>query len=363
MQIIIIGSYPPPYGGVSKHLQRLKLYLEQSDLDCEFFDTSKNLIEAKIATKSITMAYNKWMYCNLLYHKKAILHFHHFHLRYFLIDYFVLSLRHRIIITFHNELFVETLRSKGKWAFLLFSFILNRMHSIVVVNNRCAEMARRIIKHPCKVVVIPAFIPPHRVPPITNDAILKLRKMHKYLLCSNAWQISFYNNEDLYGIDLLIEALHEICIIKGLDAAIAFSLPSIGDAQYFRQLKARIDQYRLSDRFLLITEPLEEAASLWSISDLVIRATNTDGNSLSILEALSIGIPVLASDCVERPKEVVLFKTRDTQDLVKNIFHILNNLEIYKQNVRAVSVENNAQKMLALYKSVQDADVRVSDHF
>jgi glycosyltransferase involved in cell wall biosynthesis len=52
-----------------------------------------------------------------------------------------------------------------------------------------------------------------------------------------------------------------------------------------------------------------------SASDVFVRPTFTDGDSISVREALSLGIPVIASDCVERPDGVVLFKTGNAGDL------------------------------------------------
>ena len=71
----------------------------------------------------------------------------------------------------------------------------------------------------------------------------------------------------------------------------------------------------LENRCLFVTEAIEESASLWREADVVIRATNTDGSSLTVLEALSLGVPVVASDCAERPRGAVLFRTRDRSDL------------------------------------------------
>jgi len=42
---------------------------------------------------------------------------------------------------------------------------------------------------------------------------------------------------------------------------------------------------------------------------VLIRATNTDGDSLSVREALWFGKPALASDCVDRRKRDIV-KTR-----------------------------------------------------
>jgi len=89
---------------------------------------------------------------------------------------------------------------------------------------------------------------------------------------------------------------------------------------------------RESNRFLIISDPsgqygekysasqfeniifVSENHSFYEVlkySDVMIRATATDGDSLSIKEALSLGKQVLATDCVDRPQGVILFKYND----------------------------------------------------
>lgn len=106
-------------------------------------------------------------------------------------------------------------------------------------------------------------------------------------------------------------------------------------------------------RFIFITDPLKEASSLWQVSDLVIRATVTDGNSLSIYEALSIGIPVIASDCVPRPEGVVLFRTRDFDDLYRKVKTVLLNVEEFKTKTKDLNIKNNADEIIKLYKFIR----------
>jgi hypothetical protein len=51
----------------------------------------------------------------------------------------------------------------------------------------------------------------------------------------------------------------------------------------------------------------------------VLRTTNTDGDAISIREALDLNKIVIASDVVKRPQGVKLFKTRDVNSLVTTI--------------------------------------------
>ena len=37
------------------------------------------------------------------------------------------------------------------------------------------------------------------------------------------------------------------------------------------------------------------------LTDVLLKPTNTDGDAISVREALYLGVPVVASDVVERP--------------------------------------------------------------
>ncbi|MBO0550667.1 hypothetical protein EXQ38_19365 [Clostridium botulinum] len=50
MKIAIIGPYPPPYGGISVHIKRMKLYLENKNIDVTVYNDAKeyNNISQKV---------------------------------------------------------------------------------------------------------------------------------------------------------------------------------------------------------------------------------------------------------------------------------------------------------------------------
>ncbi|MNE76491.1 hypothetical protein D3C80_1727300 [compost metagenome] len=59
-------------------------------------------------------------------------------------------------------------------------------------------------------------------------------------------------------------------------------------------------------------------------ADLSIRATNTDGDALSIRESIHLNKPCAASDAVKRPSGVIIFRSRSAEGLKEAILDILN---------------------------------------
>ena len=85
----------------------------------------------------------------------------------------------------------------------------------------------------------------------------------------------------------------------------------------------KINKEGLNEYITILTYPIS-FVRLMEKSDLVIRATNTDGDALTVREALYLNKPVIASDVVKRPKGTILFKNRDSDDLYKKIIETLN---------------------------------------
>jgi len=67
--------------------------------------------------------------------------------------------------------------------------------------------------------------------------------------------------------------------------------------------------------------------AILNISDIFIRSTTYDGDSVSIREALYLGKQVIASDSVSRPEGCLLFKTGNEKDLLNKIKKTLKNIK------------------------------------
>jgi glycosyltransferase involved in cell wall biosynthesis len=361
MKILRMSEFPPPFGGVTIHVQRLHEYLLSRGADCRLVNL---MDEVRFGPPNVRFSRKEAL--RLLFTgPRSIVHFHAFHFENLssriIVSFFLLylvSLRHITVHSFHNERFLEkidayypkTFLGRLKTRFMLFCF--NRFTRIVVDNTVCQDLAGRIVRDKRRIAVIPEFIPPVSVPPLDHEGVLAMRRAHKVILGSNAYRISFHKGQDLYGIDMLVELVHRLHTDHGVDAAMVFLLPNIGEPDYFGKINARIAELGIGDRFLFVTEPLEEACSLWKLTDVFIRATNTDGNSMSLMEAMALGVPSIASDCTVRPAGPVLFKTRDTDDLLEKTVEVVAQLDLHRQKLKEAGWEDNGAAMLKMYEEL-----------
>jgi glycosyltransferase involved in cell wall biosynthesis len=92
----------------------------------------------------------------------------------------------------------------------------------------------------------------------------------------------------------------------------------IGNDRFLKALEL-IKTHHLDDRFLLLHRTDLSFVRLVEAADVMIRPTLTDGDALSVREALHMGKPVIASDIVSRPDGVVVYQTNNTDDLMSKL--------------------------------------------
>lgn len=346
--VIMIGPYPPPIGGVSVHIERLcERFKERYDLIV--LDTSLNKIELliKLIKVSITIISN---------FKKFLIHNHIFKLKlnYFIILYAKI-LRLEYFQTLHS--FRIDLNKINKLDEYMMRKIFKYSKRIIVVNERIKQDLISF-DHSLspKISVIPAFLPYQQ--DLTVEEIEeynnklnqdKFFDSHDIVLCANAFKIVFYNNQDLYGIDMCVELTRLLKDNGEQRIGFIFMLPQVGDADYFQKLKNKVITYGIEKDFIFVNKKIDLVPLLHRV-DIFLRPTNTDGDSISVREALYAGIPTIASDVIDRPFGTIVFKNRDLSDLLIKTKGAINN--ITEEKNRAKQVSNLQNDILDKYDTI-----------
>ncbi len=91
--------------------------------------------------------------------------------------------------------------------------------------------------------------------------------------------------------------------------------------------KNTINSYRddiskagMCNRFL-IYEGSISFVRLLELADISVRATNTDGDAISVRESLFMNCRTIASDASSRPAGVILFANRNPDDLTEKLMY------------------------------------------
>jgi hypothetical protein len=296
--ILILGKIPPPIGGVTIHVYRLLEHLDTYDINYSFFDLNNfsliffifNIKKNKIAhlhTSSPLLRFLFTVICKLFFTKS--------------------------IITIHGNLnrydFFKNLLDKLSIKFA----------SIPIVINRYSYEISSKINPNTK--YISAYLPPILIEKLPDKIVQLLhycKNNFSYIISTNAFARRFDKDKnEIYGIEFLINYFSNLP-----DYILLISDPSKEYSTYYNnQFSNKFDNIKF------ITVP-HQFFGILRECDIYIRNTSTDGDSLSIHEALHLDIPVLATDVVDRPNGVLLIRRNDSLSLscaLQNITYLQKN--------------------------------------
>ncbi len=311
-RVLFIGPSPLETGGISIHIRRLAGIMK-NDYNLDYVDEGHVRHEGMFNLRSG----NVFKYLSKV-SKGDIVHINSgiWSLRLAHIVVAKMIFRKRVVVTIHRDPNIEPHTNLTKR-------FLRRCDVAILVNREGYESMRT--EGRCKYMLLPAFLPPmldeepQLLEGITKWIEKARRKGKTYLMTSNAWNLVMHGGEDLYGLDICIEAMAQLKDNAERNYHLIFVVASnTGQQERMETYKREIKQRGLQDRILIWEEPVSFVRLLQEC-DMVLRATNTDGDAVSVREALYFGKPVVASDVVGRPDGVELFKTRDTEDLVRAI--------------------------------------------
>lgn len=297
-------------GGVTIHVQRLRDYLDLEGLDYAFADYKSN---------------NLWGLLRLISKYKVV----HYHVSNPVLLYFLVVcgriMGKTVIVTLHGDY-----GRFGRIQNWMTKRVIQLSSVPIVINEKSYAICKNINKN---TMLIPAFIPPQNEELLQKEAMDLLDKLHsegRKIVSTNASNISVdkYGNE-IYGIDFLVRFFK-----NSNRMVLVVSDPSGSYKKRYEELK--------SNSIFFIDYPHPYFQVLKHV-DFFVRNTSTDGDALSVKEALFLGVPALCTDVVDRPKGVRLYKYCDESSFES----CLN--ECVGENV---CVENGAEKVVRIYKSV-----------
>jgi len=342
-KIAIIGPYPPPYGGISVHIQRVIKYLPKDRY--VLFNTSNSKCEGAISF------YGKVKYLKVfqfIFKKYKLIHTHSTDTYLRMIFGFIGIFRKNIYLHIHGASLSNLLHKRGMVSFIMKPLIKN-LH-IIVVNS---EIVREIIKYkPISIHKIDAFLPPTFNQKVFKSKIQKHKEFFKkdrFIISMTGW-FHCYKDEDLYGFDIAGKVIKKF-IDQGNKIYLAACVNGIIDNTIYDLFIKLLNENNLEEQILLI----QGESDIWPYilcSQLFVRATNTDGSSISIKEAQWFGVPVIASDCVVRPSNVILFKNRSENDLYKKVKTVYRkpHISFYEKIVRYYDNKFENQLLSDIYK-------------
>lgn len=315
-QNIHIGPLPPDLNGISVYLYRLS----KIDKKSQFLDWNE------ISTPKY---FRKWLIKQIFDFNKKNFIFHPPSIKKRLIFYFLSLISiHDFSLVIHGFPLIVQYQEANIFQRVLIRRMLERARFIHVVNRSHKRFLEHLRIKNKNIFIRYAFLPP---PLEDEDKILKtydtelitFLSSKKPIIVANAACIKFYNGIDLYGIDMCIDLTAKLVkVYPNIGFIFAISNEKIYSS-YFQKMKYRFKKLNIENNFFFMTGQ-KELWPLFKKADLMVRPTHTDGDAISIREALYFHCNVISSDVTNRPENTIIFKDRDLEDLYEKIIEVLS---------------------------------------
>lgn len=311
VKVLLVGVIPPPLGGIAVHLKRVQAKLTAQGSTVLVWDVCKK----QQGLSQISYYWRLIRFC--FYEQPQVIIYHTLQLRSTPIELLVLLgmgklFNSQILVVIHSARFIDRI----SWLCRKLTGLgLKHCKQIIIVSQQVKNLLQSKLSLPTQVVVESPFLLPNLADRdyILNKLTVELKqflRQHHPVVTVAITRLDDWQGSDLYGTDLAIAAFKSFL----LDYPDAGLLIVLGN----RNGKSIV----ASSNIYVLCEWEQEMWPLIGKSELFIRPTRSDANAISVMEALYLNIPVIASDVCLRPAGTVLFKSGDAADLYQKMVQV-----------------------------------------
>ncbi len=351
MKVLIVGAYPPPIGGNSVHIKRLREEIHAHDFSCDVVDIYGMPSETHPTDEGVCRIGPAGIFALLkaivIMRKKPydVIHFHVSAMDRFayagLILLLAIPAHIKSILTIHSGQFSDNYRSSPSAKRWLMRALFKKFDHIITVNNEQRLLLISLGIEENAVDVIPAYIPPTiELFPAAEQVIARLRIDNRLVILSSGY------GEPLYGYHTIVAAIKDSPLLKE-KVSLLLCLYNTFTASYMAELKASMSE--LSSAEIMYDLTPEQFAYTLSKCDIYVRATDSDGDAVAVREAAHFDVPVIASDSSERPDFCAIFRCGDPSDLALKLVSKINSEHESLQPVD--SPASNADRIIKIYQA------------
>jgi len=324
IKVLQISSYPPPRAGWGMRIYFLKQELEKQGHICEVLNIGKGrfLTDRDFIPVFGALDYIKKV---LKYRLKGYLI--HMHLngdspKGFVLTSLALLISiftfRRPVITFHagpvQKYFPQ---SQAPQLTLLYKFIFAVPRTIICNNEAVKRNIAGYGVNPDKIVPIQAFSKQYlgfeKIP--LPETVETFFKQHDPVIVSYV----FFRPE--FFIEEMIRAVAGL--VKKYPG---FGLIIMGSERDSEAIQELIKQLGIEDHILLAGDQDHDAfLTIMTRSKLYLRTPFKDGIASSVLEALSLDVPVVACENGSRPPSTVTYENQNVDDMIEKLSYVLDN--------------------------------------
>lgn len=351
-KVVIVGGYPPPFGGITVHIERLARLLSKNyDVKVlDFYGRSATEDRSRQGIELVRIKDNALKNCTYAIRQlcsgHGIVHLHVSAgsnlLR--ILCFVIAKVSKRLMLTIHSGSFAARVLEKGVFARVVLRWVLQCFDRIVVVNPEQKHALESLGVPIEKVVIIPAYLKADvESSPGIAQRIAELRSRNHRMLISSGFGLPHY------GYHVILQALSTA--LQDKKVALILALYNTYDRAYLSELSSLAASLPNVEYMVLEDSHPEEFNYLLAQCDTYIRATTIDGDSVAVREALQHGLNVLCSDCVARPTGTLLFSLETRGALARA-------LVAASASPRQIQPQtDNARELLSIYESIRTSSL------
>src|SRR5450759_1041130 len=338
MKVLLIGPRPPPHGGISVHVSGIQRQLLAAGVTCRVLDTSLIHPGWGFAWAVLRHAFEGWTL--------------HLHTNGHNVKSWLLALGCGLagqasgggILTLHSGMVPRYLEAAPRWRRRLAAFTCSLYRKVICVSPEIRSALLSLGSEPRRMEVLPAFLSaesPEVAPESELEAWIGL---HRPLFST----VLFFRPE--YGFDLLVAALARLkCLYPSLGCLV------MGSGEQQAEAGKRVREAGLQESMRLLGDVNHNAClALMSACDVFVRPTLEDGDSISVREALSLGVPVVASRAGTRPPGAILFRPGDVAEMAAKV-----ELALAVKRGKQPPAAGCMDRLMAIYRQVDGGEGRL----
>lgn len=342
--VAVWGRVPPPIGGMAVHLRRLLPRLVDAGIVVQMYSVGR-LTPEHPQVRQVSNRRLAWFF-SLLFGRCEAVH-------YVLSDNtsarFAASLLAflrgtKVILRIGGESLSVAAGSTSFIERCMIRFAIRHATVVIGVSEQICTLA--VAMGAKRVMHVPGFIPE-----VCDDKSLPA-EVNNFLEAGEGPIMLASGeihdpNDDLYGAYALLGLLERLPNLRLVFYAYRITL---GPGPQER-LAGEILKRGLQNRYFLFRSATDLLPAMLRC-DFMVRPTHSDGDSNSVREALHLGLPVIASDCVKRPEGVTTFPAGDLNAFQETVLMVLNDLELYRKKVISLPKPDHAKPIVELFREL-----------
>jgi glycosyltransferase involved in cell wall biosynthesis len=328
-KILEITSYPPPRAGWGVRVEFLKHHLEAAGHECVVLNIgkSRNIPSSEYETVGGAADYVRkvWRFCRAGFTT-------HVHINGSTAKGLVLTIAaqivnllwgRRCVLTFHagvKQVYFPRSQAPMLWPVFWLMFALPRT---IICNNEAVKAKIREYRVPArKIHPIPAFSRQY----LEAEADALDERIDAFYQRFEFIVFTYVRVREGFYLETLIDGFGRLARRRSDAGLVICGVAGDINPVLWKEVERLIALHGLADRICIVDDLAHEyfLAAL-KRSSLYLRTPTSDGVASSVLEALAMGIPVVAAENGTRPSGTITYAPTDGESLAAAVDRVLSN--------------------------------------